>query len=405
MARRALLPWYHAFSFLRTYASIDGWSPEKGFHHGSNILDRWILSKLQTLKAEIGVEMDRYRLYNVVPKLFEFIEDLTNWYIRLNRHRFWGEDITADKIAAYSTLHMAVQEVSTAMAPFAPFLSEYVYQELARLSGVNEPKPGSVHLCSYPVPEEGYMQPQLEETVARMQQVILLGRRKREEEKINLRTPLKTLIIIHRDGALLQQIETLEEYLKAELNVKQVRYEQDEGKYIELRARPNFPVLGKRLGKRMKAFQGLIQSLGADQIEALYNGGTTELGGETFTTDEIQVFREAKAGTNTVSDRIISIDLDCGLDDNLIREGYAREVAHLINRSRKDMGLEVSDRVRVAYGGAEILCSAVAGHREYITAEVLAVSLEPFDSNGADAEIFEADVDGHPFRYTIAKDG
>ncbi|MCZ6888975.1 MAG: DUF5915 domain-containing protein, partial [Gammaproteobacteria bacterium] len=149
----------------------------------------------------------------------------------------------------------------------------------------------------------------------------------------------------------------------------------------------------------------LIQSLGADQIEALYNGGTTELGGETFTTDEIQVFREAKAGTNTVSDRIISIDLDCGLDDNLIREGYAREVAHLINRSRKDMGLEVSDRVRVTYGGAEILGSAVAGHREYITAEVLAVSLEPFDSNGADAEIFEADVDGHPFRYTIAKDG
>ena len=149
MVRRALLPWYNAFSFLRTYAAIDGWSPDKGQHHGSNILDHWIRSRLQTLKANVATEMEAYRLYNVVPQLLSFIEDLTNWYIRLNRGRFWGEGISADKIAAYSTLYDVLLELSKLMAPFAPFLSEHLYQSLEALAG-RQPSPASVHHCDYP---------------------------------------------------------------------------------------------------------------------------------------------------------------------------------------------------------------------------------------------------------------
>ena len=152
MTRRTLLPWYNAFQFLMTYATIDGWSPDKGLHYGSNILDQWILSRLQTLEKDIGQEMRKYRLYNVVPRLLEFIEDLTNGYIRLNRDRFWGKDITADKIAAYSTLYTVIEELTMVMAPFTPFLAEHLYQELAKLKGQGAPKPslGAFVLVSGP---------------------------------------------------------------------------------------------------------------------------------------------------------------------------------------------------------------------------------------------------------------
>ena len=398
MVRRALLPWYNAFAFLRTYASIDGWAPDRGFHQGANVLDRWVLSKLQTMKAEIAREMAGYRLYNVVPKLFEFIEDLTNWYIRLNRPRFWGPDITADKIAAYSTLYTAVHELSVAMAPFAPFLSEHVYRELARLGGDAEPKPHSVHLCGYPEPEEGLAQPLLEDAVARMRQVVLLGRRKREEARVNLRTPLRSLTIIHRDEALLAAIRDLEDYVKAELNVKEMRYEQDESRYIDLYAKPNFPVLGKRLGKRMRDFQRRIAELTPEQIADFQESGTVELDGETFSTEEIQVFREPKEGANAVSDRLISIDLVCDLDEALIREGFAREAVNRIQRSRKELGLHVSDRIRVVYGGALELVEAVEAHREYVADEVLAVEFGPGAAGG-----FAAEIDGKAFTYGIEK--
>ncbi|MFP6836109.1 MAG: isoleucine--tRNA ligase, partial [Pseudomonadales bacterium] len=205
MTRRALLPWYNAYSFLKTYAEIDQWSPDKGQHVGENILDQWIISRLQTLKANVAREMEVYKLYNVVPQLFDFIEDLTNWYIRLNRARFWGEEITADKIAAYSTLYTALFELCQVMAPFAPFLAEHLYRELSALGG-GQARPASVHLCDYPKPEAQLIREELEVAVDRMQQVVLLGRQKREEVRIGLRTPLRSLVIVNRDQALLEEL-------------------------------------------------------------------------------------------------------------------------------------------------------------------------------------------------------
>ena len=270
MVRRALLPWYNAYSFLRTYAEIDEWSPQKGQFEGDNILDQWIMSRLQTLKNTVATEMEGYRLYNVVPGLFAFIEDLTNWYIRLNRGRFWGEDISADKIAAYSTLYEVLMELSKVMAPFAPFLSEHLYQSLAQLAG-QPAQPNSVHLCDYPEAEAVKVKPGLETAVERMQQVILLGRQKREEVKIGLRTPLSRLTIVNSDAALLEDMRSLEGYVRDELNVQSVEYSADESAYIELYAKPNFPLLGKRLGKRMKAFAGVIANLDIGQISELQN--------------------------------------------------------------------------------------------------------------------------------------
>jgi isoleucyl-tRNA synthetase len=402
MTRRALLPWYNAYSFLRTYADIDQWSPDKGLHRGENILDRWILSRLQTLKASVDEQMEAYRLYNVVPQLFRFIEDLTNWYIRLNRSRFWGEDITADKIAAYSTLYSALYELSQVMAPFAPFLSEHLYLELASLGG-GTAKPESVHLCDFPEPDAGLIQPDLETAVDRMQQVILLGRQKREAQKIGLRTPLRQLTVIHADRELLDDLRELEEYVKQELNVLDVVYESDEQAFIELTARPNFPVLGKRLGKRMKEFQALIRDLGVDEINRLQSDGTIELGGEQFDLTEIEIHQQARKGTGTVSNRYIAVDLDCELDESLIEGWYAREMVNRIQQRRKELNLNVADRIAVEYCADQALAGAVSKNRGYIMSQTLAVSFSEVAPQQLGRKAKEATIDSLQLRFAISR--
>ncbi|NKC01403.1 MAG: isoleucine--tRNA ligase [Pseudomonadales bacterium] len=399
MTRRALLPWYNAFSFLKTYAAIDGWSPEKGQHFGDNILDQWLMSRLQTLKMNIGSEMEAYRLYNVVPQLFDFIEDLTNWYIRLNRSRYWGEEITADKISAYSTLYTALVELCQVMAPFTPFLSEHLYRALAGLSG-KLPTPESVHLCDYPTEEESYIKPGLETAVDRMQQVILLGRQKREEVKIGLRTPLAKLTVINRDQALLEEMQALGTYIADELNVQQVAYDADESSYIELVAKPNFPLLGKRLGKEMKRFQKAIATLDADAIAQLQAEGEIELEGEKFSSEEIEVLQRAREGTDTVSNSRIAVDLDCQLTPELIRGGYAREMVNRIQRARKEDGLDVSDRIHVVYAADGDLSAAAEEHSTYISGEVLALEWQAGDP---EVGAHSSDIADFKFRFAIAK--
>ena len=406
MVRRALLPWYNAYSFLRTYAEIDEWSPQKGQFEGDNILDQWIMSRLQTLKNTVATEMEGYRLYNVVPGLFAFIEDLTNWYIRLNRGRFWGEDISADKIAAYSTLYEVLMELSKVMAPFAPFLSEHLYQSLAQLAG-QPAQPNSVHLCDYPEAEAVKVKPGLETAVERMQQVILLGRQKREEVKIGLRTPLARLTIVNSDAALLEDMRSLEGYVRDELNVQSVEYSADESAYIELYAKPNFPLLGKRLGKRMKAFAGVIANLDIGQISELQNNGDIQLTvageSETFSSEEIQVQQQARAGTNTVSNRQIAVDLDCQLTPELIRGGYAREVVNRIQRARKDQGFDVSDRIAVTYAAQGELAQAIAEHRDYIMGETLCLDLQSADEEALSESAAVIEIDGNRLRLSIQR--
>ncbi len=399
MTRRALLPWYNAFTFLKTYAEIDGWSPARGDQLGENVLDRWILSRLQTLKGSVAREMDAYRLYNVVPSLFEFIEELTNWYIRLNRGRFWGEGMTADKIAAYTVLYAVLRELSLVMAPFAPFLSEHLYLRLAAF-GKRPAEPESVHLCDYPEPEEALVQGELETAVARMQQVILLGRQKREEQKIGLRTPLRQLVVINRDAALLREIARLEPYIMAELNVLAVAYDTDEQRYIERVAKPNFPVLGKRLGKRMREFKGLIESLSGEDIERLQAGGTIDLHGERFNAEEIFVLQRARPGTNAVSNRFIGVALDCQLDEALVRGGYSREIVNRLQRARKDQGLNVADRVLVRFDGAPELLAAADEHRDYIMRETLCTT---FERTALTDAATATEIDGKAFRFTVTR--
>ena len=403
MVRRALLPWYNAFSFLKTYSEIDDWSPDKGVHVGNNILDLWIGSRLQTLKTRIAEEMEGYRLYNVVPNLFNFIEDLTNWYIRLNRSRFWASDVDADKIAAFSTLYEALIELSKIMAPFAPFLSEHLYRSLFALGG-GKAQPISVHLCDYPIADSSKANSELEGSVTLMQQVVLLGRQKREEEKIGLRTPLSTLTVIHQDKALLQIMESLEVYLKDELNVRTVKYSSDEEHYLQVKTKANYQLLGKELGSRMKGFADLIGALSNEQVSLLQKNGSITLGldgfSRSFTGEEILLVREPREGSDAISNGSVSIELDCALTPELIRGGYAREVVNRIQRARKEAGLEVSDRIEIAYMADPEISLAIEEHKAHIETETLAVELAPSDGT---AVTVQADIDTYNFSFQLSK--
>ncbi len=345
MVRRALLPWFNSFKFFSTYAKADGWKVSEKEIATDNILDQWVLSKLQTLVKNVNHEMTNYRLYNVVPELFAFIEDLTNWYIRLNRRRFWEEGMSADKQAAYATLYTTLESLSRMMAPFAPFLSDYIYQELKTFGGKTEE---SVHLASYPESNQKLIKETLELAVDRMQQVVILGRQKRTNENVKVKIPLRTLTIIHQDQALLTEMSKLEEFIKTELNVKAISYSTKEDQYVVLSAKPNLPVLGKKLGKEMGAFKALIEKLPSADVLKIENGGKVTLNGVDFDASEVLVQRNTKPGTQAFTNKFVTIDLDCKLDQDLVEEGLAREMVNRIQQSRKVWNLNVADRIEIS---------------------------------------------------------
>ena len=389
MVRRALLPWYNSFKFFTTYAQVDGWKISKEASPATdNILDQWLLSKLQTLIKNVNHEMQNYRLYNVVPELFNFIEDLTNWFIRLNRRRFWEEGMSADKSAAYSTLHTTLENLSRLMAPFAPFLADHIYQELKAFGGNTEE---SVHLCSYPEADEHRINSTLELAVGRMQQVVLLGRQKRTIEGVKVKTPLKTLKVIHQDQALLDEMKKIEEYIKLELNVKNVEYMTNESDFVALSAKPNLPVLGKKLGKDLGAFRALIEKLSSSDVQKIETDGKINLNGINFDSTEILVFRNAKAATQAVTNRFITIDLDCTLDQDLIDEGLAREMVNRIQKTRKDLNFNVSDRIQVTIHSSENMVRVFKKHQDYISSETLMVKGTVSDSVLEGAAVHEID--------------
>ena len=379
MVRRTLLPFYNAFKFFNTYASVDNWNEKDHSEPANHILDRFILSRLQTLKTIIKTHMSEYKLYNVVPELLLFIDDLTNIYIRLNRARFWAEGMEQDKCAAFSTLFSVLREFSTCMAPFTPFISEHIYQALLPYSNDKKNAPISVHLCDYPVSDTQHVDRELEEGVMLLQQILILGRQKRNDIKIKIKTPLRRLLVIHKNKDLLNEIRRCEPIIKKELNIKSIQYSENESEYIKLFAKPNSPVLGKRLQNRFGKFRKLIENLSHEDIESLEIGNSITLENETFTSEDILIFREPIAGTDVVSNSFISILLDTTLDEQLINEGLAREVVNRIQKTRKELQFDVSDRINISFDACTHLGKVIEEHREYICSETLGLTLNQVD--------------------------
>jgi isoleucyl-tRNA synthetase len=405
--KSVILPWYNVHKFFVTYAKIDGWhlSLEDYDNDYDNQLDRWLIEEMRDLISFINQEMKAYRLFNIVPEVAKFFDSFANTYVRLNRRRFWGPGLPDDKRKGYAAYFGVLKELATVLAPITPFLSEHLFQELKpfgkyveddveTIMSVHEK---SVHLTRFPTNIEKEDDGELLQAVRLMQQVILLGRRKREQEKIEIKTPLRSLKIIHKNASLLGTIRTLERYIKSELNVKKLHYHQDEDTYIEIYAKPNFRTLGKRLGKRIKQYKPLIERLTKSALKILEDKGFLIISEEMFTYEDILVYRRARKGTDTVSNRLIGIELDCELTPALIREGLARKVVSLIQSLRKEKDFELTDRITVRYWTLdEELEIALVGHGPYIMEETLCQELTRVGPWGAvqgspDGQSFDLD--------------
>ncbi|MBU1239600.1 class I tRNA ligase family protein, partial [Myxococcota bacterium] len=373
IVRLVILPLWNAYKFFVTYAVIDGYDPQKGKEHlpSDNILDQWILSRVETLNRTVREEMDNYRLYKVVPALLAFVEDLTNWYIRLNRRRYWQEGLTPDKMQAYATFYHVLVQFSLLLAPFTPFMAEEMFGNLTGAENAED----SVHLQDFPVPAGDKMDEMLEHTFALMQEAIVMGRALREKHKHGVRQPLPRLTLIHRDSDVLKRFEPLVGVISEELNIKDISFARNEFDFVSLDAKPNLKVLGPRFGQKMKKLVPAIKNLRHEDLVQLLDGKTLTIEGEELDEECFLIQRIPHEGLVVSAGEHISIALDLTITNDLRLEGLAREAINRIQRLRKDSGLEVQDRIVLSYEtDHEEIRSAFTAFNEYIATETLAVT-------------------------------
>lgn len=393
--RDLLIPMWNAYSFFVTYANTDGWTPERTIPGESpNLLDRWILSSMEKLSADVTTAMDAYDLQSAVRPFVHFIEDLTNWYIRRSRRRFWKSEDDDDKNQAYQTLYTVLITLSKVGAPFVPFITESIYRNLR-----TEDMPESVHLCDFPQFAGEHRDADLDRQMAVVQDVVRLGRSLRSDYDLKVRMPLKGIHVATRDMSLKRNIDELKHLVMEELNVKDVWFGEDETALATYSAKPNFKALGPKLGPKIKACAAAVGKLSTDEITAVLGGKTLslDLDGEAFdmTADDLLVARNPREGLAVASEGVLVVALETQLTPELEQEGLAREFVSRLQNLRKQTGLDVSDRIHVSFRGSEAVQAAVSEHRKFIMSEILALKLdlteeitgETLDLNGESAGV------------------
>jgi len=394
VVRMVLLPLHNAHSFFVQYANIDGWSPTDPRPAVAERpeLDRWLVSHLQSLIADVDAEMELYHLYNVVPRVLSFIDDLTNWYIRLSRRRFWrsGDDAEArhDKSCAYATLYETLVTFTKVLAPILPFATEAIYQSLVVAPGCQEGDADSVHLCDWPVVDEAVIDRELEDQVRWSRDIVRLGRRLRERHKLKTRQPLTSLTVVHHDAPVRTAIEAQAAIIADELNVKEVVVQAEGDELASLTCKANFKTLGRRFGKQMKEAASVIAGWGADEYRRLQQGETIEVLGEAIAEADVDVRRESREDTVIETEGSLVVAFDTALTDALVAEGYARELVSAAQQARRDEGLEVTDRIALTVTTADAaLREAVETQRDYVANEVLATSVVVVEGAGEDVTL------------------
>ncbi|MBC7692006.1 MAG: isoleucine--tRNA ligase [Methylotenera sp.] len=398
VVRKILLRWWNSYSFFINYANIDDFRPRGDAASSPNILDQWVLSRLNTLIENTQREMTAYRLYNVVPALLQFIEDLTNTYIRFNRSHFWQDGMPEDKRLAYETLYEVLTTLSKLMAPFAPFLAETTYQNLAR---VNPDAKESVHLESFPEANEKLKRPELEEAVRVMEALVVLGRNTREKIQVKAKIPLKSMTIIHRDPAVLANLKRFEAYFQDELNIQKIDYNSDEDKFIQISAKANFPVLGPRFGPKMKAIGGGIMKLGLKELLALEKGESVLVEGEAITQAEVEIRRAPKpAFPNIATHQLVSVEIDPTVSGEQIKEGLAREIVRKVQAARKAADFILDDRIALELHCTGALREAAEAHQDMIMKETLTQKFA-FSEVPKGKHTEDADIDGESVKIGV----
>ena len=377
LMRDLLIPWWNAYSFFVTYANVDGFHDKEVVKPESdNVLDRWIVSSMETLINDVTAAMDDYDLQKSVRPFVKFIEDLTNWYIRRSRRRFWKSTNDCDKLSAYRTLRYVLVQLSKVAAPFTPFIAEEIYLNLK-----GESDPESVHLCDFPTANSAARDLALEKRMADVQSAVELGRRLRADNDLKVRQPLASLKLAGGD------VQGLEELIEDELNVKKVELIADETALCNVSYKANFKTLGKKCGPKMKAVAAAIAS--ATKVPFSVEGIDV-------TEDDVIITRAPKAGLVVASAGMVVVGLETTLTPELIAEGNAREFVSHVQAMRKEADFEVTQRISIRVDTDEEMKAALNAHLDYIKNETLATQIE-FAASEANA----VELNGHGTKIEV----
>ncbi|KAL5726224.1 isoleucine--tRNA ligase [Ranunculus cassubicifolius] len=419
VVKDVFLPWYNAYRFLVQNAKrleIEGLAPftpitRDTLQMSVNVLDQWINSATESLVHFVRQEMDAYRLYTVVPYLLKFIDNLTNIYVRFNRKRLKGRTGEDDCRMALSTLYHVLLTTCKVMAPFTPFFTEVLYQNMRK---VENESLESIHYCSFPE-ARGKRDERIEQSISRMMTIIDLSRNIRERHNKPLKTPLKQMVVVHPDAGFLEDINgKLREYVLEELNIRSIVTCNDPLEYAKLRAEPDFSVLGKRLGKAMGSVSKEVKAMTQEDILTFEKAGEVTCAGHCLKLSDIKIVREFKRPENNTEidaagDGDVLVVLDLGVDESLVEAGMAREIVNRVQKLRKKSGLEPTDLVEVYFESLDEDKSLlqVLKSQETDIMKALGTCLLPYDAAPPHAVVFSEEsfhgIAGRSFAIRLAR--
>ena len=399
---------YNTYSFFALYANVDGFTgreAEVPVEERPEI-DRWIISLLNTLVANVTKCLDDYDPTPAARMIQEFVgENLSNWYVRLNRKRFWGGEMTTDKLAAYQTLYTCLETVAQLSAPFAPFIAEQIFCDLNAMSGRHTEE--SVHLALFPKSNAALVNSDLEEMMAVAQQVSSMVLALRRKVNIKVRQPLTKIIVPLLDEKLGAHIEAVKSLVMGEVNIKDIELISDTTGLITKRIKPNFKTLGPRYGKYMKQIAALVAEMGQEQIAEIEASETYVLNvaGEDLTLEraDFEITSDDMPGWLVASEGKLTVALDITVTDELRKEGTARELINRIQNIRKDSGLEVTDRIRLSIQRTDEVAESVEAFGSLITSQTLAVSIS-VDEQAVGTWVCDTDINEMPLQIGISKE-
>lgn len=387
---------YNTYSFFSLYANVDDFDysqPEVPLNERPEI-DRWILSALHSLIKGVDKELGNYDPTRAGRLIDNFVnDDLSNWYVRLNRKRFWGKEMSKDKLSAYQTLYTCLETVAKLLAPFAPFYSDQLYLDLTKATGRGGEQ--SVHLAKYPEADESFIDSDLEIRMGMAQKITSMVLALRRKVNIKVRQPLQAIMIPAVDDEQKNHIEAVKDLIKNEVNVKELRFVEGSGVLVK-KVKCNFRTMGKKFGKLMKGIAAAMGNLSQEEISQLQTTGSYELEVEgqkaVVEATDVEIISEDIPGWLVSNEGNLTVALDVELTDELLNEGMARELINRIQNIRKEIGLEITDRINVTLSPDSKVEAALAGFADYIMAQVLADNVCIADNDGIAAEIEDLNI-------------
>ena len=375
--RKYMGTFWNTYAFYILYADIDGFDPTRHKLVRENLtpMDRWILSRLNTLIGHVEAYLDDLKMTEAGREMQDFMDDLSNWYVRRCRERYWGKDMTPDKEAAYMTLYTVLRTMALISAPFTPFMSETMYQNMVRT--VDKSAPESIHLCDWPKKDESFIDPELEANMAAVLDIVVLGRSARNAANIKNRQPVASMYV---QGKALPDMYV--SIIADELNVKEVRFVDDASSFISYRVKPQLKTLGPRYGKLLPKINQYLAGEGVgNAVVAAHNRGESykfDIDGTeiSLAAEDVLVSTEENAGFVTVTEHDLSVVLDTNLTPELIEEGFVREIVSKVQTMRKEAGFEVTDHIVLSHHGNSLIEGIFARHGAEIAADTLADSIK-----------------------------